>query len=1191
MDAQQWQRVKELFSFALERAPSERAGFVAQACIGDEEVREQVESLLAEHEELAVPAVGEGKAGSAEQVSASDAACSGRRIGAYRLLRRLGQGGMATVYLAVRADDQYKKYVAVKMIPAGLDNESLLRRFRNERQTLAALDHPNIVKLLDAGTSEDGLPFLVMDYVEGTRLDRYCDHHRLSIRERLELFCKVCDAVSYAHQRLIIHRDLKPSNILVTAEGTPKLLDFGIAKLMIPETAATLLVTATGQRAMTPGYASPEQVRGEPMTNATDVYSLGVILYELLSGHNLYELESHNMAEIEHAICEEEPIKPSDVVSRGLRQQLPDGTTTTSTAEEISSVRLVDPKTLRGQLHGDLDAIVMTALRKEPQRRYASVHEFSQDIRQYLNTLPIRARPSTVAYRATKFLQRHRKAAVLTSSFIAVALATGGVWYTKARPRVSTYRMIPTSARRSIAVLGFKNLSSRQDADWISTALSEMLRSELAAGARIRTIPGENVARMKIDLSLPDTDSLAQDTVAKIYRNLGSDLVVLGSYLDSAGTVRLDLHLQDAGTGEILKSFTEMGNENDLSGLVTKAGQELRQELGLTDVTPQEAAAIEASLPANPEATQFYAEGLSKLRVFDSLGAREALQKAVDHDPNSALAHSALAEGWANLGYDQKAKEEARTAVDLSKNLSHEERLLIEGRFREIARDWAKTLEIYQTLSDLFPDNIEYGLRLASAQRSAGKEAQALSTIAVLRRLPLPMRDDPRIDLAEAKVYHWSSDYKHEEITAESAERKARAEGSKLLLARALLDKASGEQGQDRFADATVAFESAKRILEQAGDRSGAAFAALRIGEILANQGDLSQAKSMEEESLTTFRKIGDEKDEAAALLDIAVILYEQGDLNAAREEDEEALQIFRAVSERAKEALTANNMGVLFRAQGNLSKAEAAYRLSLTLSKEVSERYVTVLALGNLGDTLLERGDLPGAKSAYEESLHTAEETGDRRDAAYARRGLGSVLLNEGDLPNARKKYEAALQLENTIRERNEAALTHVFLAAVAIEENRLADAESLAQTALDEFSQEHDQADEILASATLARSLVAQGKIAEAKTVIDDSRSLIAKDFSVLLAFTVAQAEVEASEGKPMEALAILGKRVSQVQRHGFFLSGLEGQLVIAQIEMKSHRTASGVAHLRAVAKEAEAKGFLLMARKASTAAKSKA
>jgi len=341
VDPEKWQRVKALFQSALERRPTERNAFVAQASAGDSSVRAEVESLLASHEnaDQFVGILSKASVAASPDLATRDS-WIGRNIGSYRIIRQIGRGGMAVVYLGVRADEQYRKHVAIKLVLPGLDNAEVLPRFRNERQTLAALDHPNIVKLLDGGNTEEGLPYLVMDYVEGVPIDQYCDARRLPTTERLQLFRQVCAAVHYAHLNLVVHRDLKPSNILVTAEGMPKLLDFGIAKLLNPEFARTLVITQTNLRLMTPEYASPEQIRGESITPATDVYALGVILYELLTGHRPYQLRRYTSLEIEKLICEIEPLKPSTAVTRSEEMADPNATTvTTITPDQVSRTR------------------------------------------------------------------------------------------------------------------------------------------------------------------------------------------------------------------------------------------------------------------------------------------------------------------------------------------------------------------------------------------------------------------------------------------------------------------------------------------------------------------------------------------------------------------------------------------------------------------------------------------------------------------------------------------------------------------------------------------------------------------------------------------------------------------------------------------------------------------------------------
>ena len=356
----------------------------------------------------------------------------GVSIGPYRLVREVGRGGMGTVYLAVRSDDAYQKRVAIKVLKRGMDTEAIVGRFRNERQILASLEHPYIAGLLDGGTTAEGLPYFAMEYVEGQTIVEYCEARQLDTTARLELFRKICAAVQYAHQNLIIHRDIKPHNVLVAADGTPKLLDFGIAQLLNPELAGQALApTAAGQPLMTPEYASPEQVRGLALTTATDVYSLGVLLYELLTGRRPYRIASRTPAEIERVVCNSEPVRPSTAVTHMEADTAsPDAPTEAVTAAIPTGVagplRTGDTGRLRKRLAGDLDNIVLKALSKEPSRRYASVDQFSEDVRRHLVGLPVIARADTLRYRAAKFVGRNR-GAVAAALLIALALVAGTI--------------------------------------------------------------------------------------------------------------------------------------------------------------------------------------------------------------------------------------------------------------------------------------------------------------------------------------------------------------------------------------------------------------------------------------------------------------------------------------------------------------------------------------------------------------------------------------------------------------------------------------------------------------------------------------------------------------------------------------------------------------------------------------------
>ncbi len=422
--AERWAQVKDLFAAALSVPINDREAFVEARCLHDRALRDEVYGLLqaygASQHFLETAA---GQVGALEmlpQEGVQDEDWSGKRLGVYRLLRRVGEGGMGVVYLAERDDDLFRKQVAIKILRA-THHTRQHHRFQREQKILAGLNHPNIAQLYDGGVTEEGVPYLVMEYVKGEAIDTYCDAHQLSLTKRLRLFAKVCAAVRYAHQNLVVHRDLKPGNIWVTAEGEPKLLDFGIAKLLGADEGEEAR-TRTRDRMMTPGYASPEQIQGGVITTATDVYGLGMVLFRLLTGHSPYQVETNSLFEVERAICEQPPRKPSVVVAEPMVHKHSDGTETRQSVAEISTARSMPTERLQRQLAGDLDTVVLTALRKVPARRYGSVAEFAQDVDRYLKGRPVTARRDTVSYRVHKFVKRHQMGVVLAAVIAAFAL-------------------------------------------------------------------------------------------------------------------------------------------------------------------------------------------------------------------------------------------------------------------------------------------------------------------------------------------------------------------------------------------------------------------------------------------------------------------------------------------------------------------------------------------------------------------------------------------------------------------------------------------------------------------------------------------------------------------------------------------------------------------------------------------------
>ncbi|MBI5083048.1 MAG: serine/threonine protein kinase [Acidobacteria bacterium] len=520
MKTEQWRRAEEIFQSALEHVAPERAAFLDIACGGDAELRHEVESLL--QCATGAPGIIQSAVGrEAEAMERGTSTAEGRRIGPYQVVREIGRGGMGEVYLATRADGEFQKLAAIKVVKRGMDTEVLLNRFRQERQILARLEHPNIARLIDGGATEDGRPYLVMEYVDGFPLTDYCEQHNLGTTERLKLFRSICGAVQYAHQNLIVHRDLKPGNILVTAAGEPKLLDFGVAKLLRPETEdGDVSPDVTVVQALTPQYASPEQVEGGPITTATDIYALGAILYELLSGQKAHIFQTLAPEEIRRVICTTEP----------------------------------------GKLEGDLDNIVRMAMRKEPHRRYPSADQLSEDLRRHLEGHPVAARPDTIGYRTAKFVRRHKLG---VAAMAAILLLAAGFTVTTS---VQSAR-IRRERDKAQQVTGFLVDSFRVADPGESRGNAVTVREILDKSV-------DNVSR-KLG-GQPEVQASLLDVMGKVH-------VSLGLYKKAVSILQRAVEIRRAATGaastELAASLSSLGDALRCNGEYDAAGQQLNAAL------------------------------------------------------------------------------------------------------------------------------------------------------------------------------------------------------------------------------------------------------------------------------------------------------------------------------------------------------------------------------------------------------------------------------------------------------------------------------------------------------------------------------------------------------------------------------------------------------------------------------------
>ena len=568
--------VQELFATASDIGQRERAAFLNKHCGENAALLRQVESLLTAADQadgyfseladrLGLPSLLSEEA----ELPQTD------EIGPYRLVRLLGRGGMGAVYLADRADRQFQKRVAVKILPPGVGREALRDRFLVERQILARLEHPNIARLLDGGVTDDGIPYFVMDYVRGTPIDRYCDEERLGVDRRLQLFCQVCAAVEYAHRNLVVHRDLKPGNVLVDDAGAVKLLDFGIAKILDP-TAGTAELTRASVQPMTPLYASPEMIKGEPVTTATDVYALGILLYELLTGCRPYRVEHGTEAEISRLVCEQEP-RPASKATLGA------GYDEAEVARTLAMQRGVSAERLRTQLRGDLDIVVATALRKDPELRYGSVAELAADIQRHRARLPIAARPPNIGYRIRKFVSRHT-ALVAVGALAAVLLVVTGVL-------AGSY--LVTTARQAQAI-ALERDKAQQTQDFLLSIFNTS-DPNVGKGESVTAMELLDRGAVRIDRELagrPLLQAALKTTIAEVYEALAlydraRPLFVHASelYREAAG----ELSPEHASSLENLSQLVEITGDYDeaesLALSALRARKEIGQTLGIADAS------------------------------------------------------------------------------------------------------------------------------------------------------------------------------------------------------------------------------------------------------------------------------------------------------------------------------------------------------------------------------------------------------------------------------------------------------------------------------------------------------------------------------------------------------------------------------------------------------------------------------
>ncbi len=701
--------------------------------------------------------------------------------------------------------------------------------------------------------------------------------------------------------------------------------------------------------------------------------------------------------------------------------------------------------------------------------------------------------------------------------------------------------------RRSVAVLGFRNLPGRPEDNWLSSAFSEMLNTELAAGGELRLVPGEDVARAKSELPLSGEDSFGKSTLQRLRTNPGADVVILGSYTmlphDTERKIRLDVRLQDTAGGETIAEESVSGNESDLFTLVSDLGGKLRRSLGVAAPSEGIEIATRAALPSNEKAARLYAEGRARLWAFDYFAARDLLDKAIAADPDFPLAHAALSDVWWHTGYDAKARVEARRALELSNHLSQEQQLLVEGQYQRTVQEWPKAVETYRSLFRLFPDNLDYGLLFASVQMHLSA-TDSLQTLAALRLLPPPLGDDARIDMTEASAWI-NRDFTKARAVANLAIQKATAQGSPIIVSRTYGILC---QQEPSIGASTEAIEICRNALQgalAAKDPNGEAMMRTDLAALYFYRGDLTQSAEMFQQAVKKFRQVGNRDGVATALSDFGDSRLSQGDLMEAKKLLEESIPEYQAVDDKEGVVLNLDSLGDIWRQNGELDKAETAYQQAEVIARKIEDKNAT----------------------------------------AYVLSGMGDVALDRGDLALARRRYEESLELRNQAGEKQTAVESRVSLAKLAIEEGHCSDAETSARSSQAQFHEKQQADDELNASIVLIDALLAQGKQGEAQKEMESAQRLgkESQNRFLRLQFELASGRVLLKSEHPEAAGQLLGAVTRDAQRYGFAGLEFETELALAELAKKTMHRAQAQIELHALQKSASSKGFGLMARKA--------
>ena len=1083
--------------------------------------------------------------------------------GRFRVLRFVARGGMGEVYEA--EDLELNERVALKTVRFEMaENEHTIERFKREIQLARKVTHPGVCRTFDVfrhvepvteGAARETL-IVSMEFLRGTTLSqRVALSGRLKPDFALPIVEQMAAGLEAAHAAGVIHRDFKSPNVLlVPATGSPNgirvvITDFGLAHAVSGEMAS---LTGSLDVVGTPAYMAPEQLEGNEITAATDTYALGIVMFEMLTG----------------AV----PFTGTSVISSALR-------------------RLKEPAPSPRSLVQDIDplweAVVLRCLEREPVRRFANTIDVAKALRGDAVSTPAPL-PSTARrklYLPAAVLALLILAAVI--SYVAIKKAT-----TPAPANTTTAAPAANKSRTAVAILGFQDLSGKPDAAFLGDVLTDSLWPQLDV-EEIRFIPPSRVDEMRRDLGITEIEEdLGKEQTQRIGKYLGCDVLVTGSYRVMPGKdahkVDWNIHLLRTSDNVSLASFQASGVDSEINKLATREGELIRSKLGI-ELSAQEESRLDSSFSANPDALRSFAAAREKLRNFDLQGAVKLFQKAIAADPKFIQAHEALAGTWSDLGFEAKAQQSAKQALDLSGAMSVEGKGLVTGRYYETLHDWPKATEQYASLWTIYKDDPEYGLLLANSQTNGGKAAQALTTLKEVMSLPLSQQMAARADLLEAEAQEGVSNFSQQLAAATAASEKAKSLNAKLLLARARIMQCAALLNAGQAPQAKPMCDEARQITQSFGDALGTARATNEVANAYWRQGDFANARPLYEQALGMAQTIGDRRDEAGALINLANIKDSQGDESGAEREYRQSIAVAKERGSQGDLALAQQNLAVILYSEGKRKEGADAFQQAIQIARQIGDRKTEARALNNRCGVLLTGGEIADARQSCERSLEIRRGLDDQGDIARSLGSIGDVQFAQGDLAASEQSYREALRIQEQSGQKHDAATTQLSLASWAIESGKLGEARKLAADAAAEFVVEKDIANESAAHLVLAQAALedpSNGSAAPQELEKASQLAASAGDADSQLQVAIAQARYDAETGKAQAAIASLWAAEVSARKRGSVEMTLEARLALGNAQQRVGKTAEARATLQSLERDARAKGFGLLARKASAA-----